>query len=825
MVDCSLNNFNVFKFLKIKCESSKLTSDIEENVYLLKYLKQTDNVILLKELSVILNDLSLYDYDKIKKFFYFIVELYYSKLKIKKLLIEIDYMKPELAIQIRQFNLYLYSIMIYDNIPNYPNVFSIYKINDLSVYKKKTLERIVGNLSKNERINLRSYEKFLVKLNKNIFKNEEKESSDLDLHTIDNFKTIEEFDSSILENKLNAEKNINHNFNAKKLEQNFDYVLEFLKPYLSEKINPKDFGYKFSKFSNFCTIINDQIKIYGIKDISWDGNIYKMNISLPSDEFILDWGNTRFYIEDYNNNLICLSGYEIINYNDVKNIYTCILYSSEIVIFKNSEKYFTHSCRCPSFSDSFIIEAIQDYESYHLGIKLNLLNFSFMVKKNNAEIKANIDYSYNNNEKYVSLSSYNLRFIYNYSLESRIIMEYCKKNNIKYSYNNDEVSMSLNLDFKHELKAAFLYLYYNYNNNIQINKNDEFSIFIINEFLENYDAKNYEKILYYLVKYPNISLSNIDYYRAKNAYYNDVIQLVKSFTSENFSLQLEFLDKTFSITKKSLYNIMESYEILLKENGEFVQWKSEYSLFLIAKSFYKQTVFQYKPKYLGAQSIDIYIPELNIGIEYQGLQHYENVEYFHNNLTENKIRDNKKKDICEKFNLKLVYWKYDRKINAENFISFLQKNNVYDIPNISLDNIKKITHKTKKVITKKKKKVIAQYSIEGKLINKFSSIKDAALEVGISESAISYAVNGKSLSCKNFLWRRYDSKQNVKKTIEIPIELKKVTIKLNNGKVLTFEKLIDAAAYLSIKKEILIGYLNIESIPINDLILDIRICK
>ena len=59
-------------------------------------------------------------------------------------------------------------------------------------------------------------------------------------------------------------------------------------------------------------------------------------------------------------------------------------------------------------------------------------------------------------------------------------------------------------------------------------------------------------------------------------------------------------------------------------------WISETRLYYeIKKAFPKLEVKHHgKPNWLGRQHFDIYFPDLNIAIEYQGIQHQKPVEYF-----------------------------------------------------------------------------------------------------------------------------------------------------------------------------------------------------
>lgn len=76
-------------------------------------------------------------------------------------------------------------------------------------------------------------------------------------------------------------------------------------------------------------------------------------------------------------------------------------------------------------------------------------------------------------------------------------------------------------------------------------------------------------------------------------------------------------------------------------------WISETNLYYeIKEHFESEIVVQHgKPKWLGKQHLDIWLPKRNIGIEYQGDQHYYPVEFFGGeaSLIKNKERDNRKK--------------------------------------------------------------------------------------------------------------------------------------------------------------------------------------
>lgn len=88
-------------------------------------------------------------------------------------------------------------------------------------------------------------------------------------------------------------------------------------------------------------------------------------------------------------------------------------------------------------------------------------------------------------------------------------------------------------------------------------------------------------------------------------------------------------------------------------------WISETVLFNRIKEHYiDYKVIQHgHPKWLGKQHLDIYYSEENIGIEYQGIQHYKPVDYFggEEGFTSNQERDERKSRLCKENACTLIY--------------------------------------------------------------------------------------------------------------------------------------------------------------------------
>jgi hypothetical protein len=90
-------------------------------------------------------------------------------------------------------------------------------------------------------------------------------------------------------------------------------------------------------------------------------------------------------------------------------------------------------------------------------------------------------------------------------------------------------------------------------------------------------------------------------------------------------------------------------------------WVCEVALFDLFRSFWPSAIHQWRPWFLGRQSIDIYIPEINLAIEYQGQQHYEAVVLFggEESFKNGQIRDERKRGLLATHKVRLLEWRYD----------------------------------------------------------------------------------------------------------------------------------------------------------------------
>ena len=92
--------------------------------------------------------------------------------------------------------------------------------------------------------------------------------------------------------------------------------------------------------------------------------------------------------------------------------------------------------------------------------------------------------------------------------------------------------------------------------------------------------------------------------------------------------------------------------------------------YAIVREVYPDAIFQYEADWLRGQRLDIFIPSENTGIEYQGKQHSEAVDFFggQKGLKDNLRRDERKRMRCKQNGVRLLYWNYSEPLTKEYFM-------------------------------------------------------------------------------------------------------------------------------------------------------------
>lgn len=161
-------------------------------------------------------------------------------------------------------------------------------------------------------------------------------------------------------------------------------------------------------------------------------------------------------------------------------------------------------------------------------------------------------------------------------------------------------------------------------------------------------------------------------YIIDNNYFHSELELFLSLYKDIFPTFQSWWDASYNILQtmpiSELNNkINELYSELIANNTIDSKWLNEKSLFQLVKKKYKKALFQYSPEWLFPQSFDIFIPELNIAIEYQGIQHYKPIDYFGGDegFKHRQELDLKKKQLAQNNNIKLIEWLYNESIDLE----------------------------------------------------------------------------------------------------------------------------------------------------------------
>jgi len=128
--------------------------------------------------------------------------------------------------------------------------------------------------------------------------------------------------------------------------------------------------------------------------------------------------------------------------------------------------------------------------------------------------------------------------------------------------------------------------------------------------------------------------------------------------------------KLFTQQNRAILNFVES-EVREKFGQKRVgaAWTSEAILYNIVCVLLpnRKILRHYRPEFLEGLELDIFIPDLRVGIEYQGIQHYEPTSHWggEDAFHRLKIRDSRKKQLCRQASLNLIYFRYDEDVSNQ----------------------------------------------------------------------------------------------------------------------------------------------------------------
>lgn len=212
-------------------------------------------------------------------------------------------------------------------------------------------------------------------------------------------------------------------------------------------------------------------------------------------------------------------------------------------------------------------------------------------------------------------------------------------------------------------------------------ENDDYTIFqqtiesILKQFEKSEANRFPNEFSDELLLYPT-EIKDAEYIKEHLAYYCSLLNInsEEELYDESeglFGFNKEKLKEAFFVAKGRYKKKMQDYETqvlqgIAAKGKKVSKWVNEGDMFSMVVKHYPDAVFQYRAEWLGMQSLDVYIPSLKVGIEYQGVQHYEPVPFFGGEEGFIKVqeRDQRKAELCEQNGVILICWRYDEPISA-----------------------------------------------------------------------------------------------------------------------------------------------------------------
>jgi len=138
---------------------------------------------------------------------------------------------------------------------------------------------------------------------------------------------------------------------------------------------------------------------------------------------------------------------------------------------------------------------------------------------------------------------------------------------------------------------------------------------------------------------------------------------------KKYKLREDTIDYLHKVIWKRYLLIKKIIVDEVKQSFKLQRWVNESLLAnLISEVFQGYTTYRnYRPQILGGLELDIYIQELKVGIEYQGIQHTKPVKLWggERGFEQRKENDIKKSVLCNENNIDLIYFWYNEDINKD----------------------------------------------------------------------------------------------------------------------------------------------------------------
>jgi gas vesicle protein len=164
--------------------------------------------------------------------------------------------------------------------------------------------------------------------------------------------------------------------------------------------------------------------------------------------------------------------------------------------------------------------------------------------------------------------------------------------------------------------------------------------------------------------------------RGSEAYYRRLEEIREKYETmdplpENEQEELDALRDELSENSKRVSDTVENevrQAVGHYEKGN--RWTSETILYQLVQSKYGDDYTikrHHRPDWLDGLELDIFLVEAGVGIEYQGVQHYEAVEHWGGEeaLEERQQRDERTKKLCREHGVDVVEVRYDEELSID----------------------------------------------------------------------------------------------------------------------------------------------------------------
>lgn len=263
-----------------------------------------------------------------------------------------------------------------------------------------------------------------------------------------------------------------------------------------------------------------------------------------------------------------------------------------------------------------------------------------------------------------------------------------------------------------------------------------------------------------------------------------------------------FFNNEFFLFAKSFVTPNDAWHIIMPfcdkaikdEHIRLPKWRREFMLYYWFKSIFDDAVFQYRAPWLEGQSLDIYIPSLKLGVEYQGRQHYEKVGFFGGDEEfELRMKEDQKKRLkCLEQGVSVIDWRYDEYFLIASLHRKLIEAGISSVPSVEElsrrlteikdDSVEHLLFLYQTLIGSGARHIqsstgknepqykLGQFSYDGKLVNTYTSYQEAAVSVGVSIGGIQKVLAGVQVTAGGFRWRKYSPSAVIEDIPPIPVQ-------------------------------------------------------